>query len=86
MDRKQLIMEYLSKQIRIFRRKEKYTQEIMAEKLHIASRSYFDLEHGISGFSTMFLLYFIVLLSEEEAIRMIKNFRRMLRGSEGNAA
>lgn len=53
MDREQLVMDYLSRQVRIFRKKEKYIQE---------------------------------LLSEEEAIRMIKNFRKMLRGSEENAA
>ena len=67
-DGKQLVIKYLSNQIRIFRGREKYTQEIMAEKLHIASRSYFDLEHGISGFSTMSLIYFMVRGSGEVAV------------------
>lgn len=78
MEGKRLVMAYLSKQVRVFRRKEKYTQEIMAEKLHIASRSYFDLEHEISGFSAMSLIYFMVLLPEEEVLILVKNFKKML--------
>lgn len=86
MDGKQLLMSYLSRQVCSFRIRENYTQEIMAEKLHIATRSYFDLEHARSGFSTMSLIYFMVLLSDEELNALMKHFKVLLQRSEEDAA
>ncbi len=83
---KRLLMDYLSMQIRIFRGKEDLTQEKMAEKLHITPRSYFDLEHGKSGFSAMSLIYFLLLLSDEDIIKFIGNFRKLLQRSEKDVA
>lgn len=83
---KQLLTAYLREQIHVYRNKEGYTQEKMAEKLHIAPRSYFDQEHGKYGFSALSLTYFLLLLSEEEVLLFLNNFREILqrRGKDAN--
>lgn len=83
---KQLLMNYLRKEIHAFRDQEGYSQEMMAEKLHIAPRSYFDQEHGKYGFSALSLIYFLLLLPEDEVIIFLKNFRELLQRSGEDAA
>ena len=83
---KKLLMSYLRNQIHVFRDQEGYSQEKMAEKLHIAPRSYFDQEHGKYGFSALSLIYFLLLLSEDEVIIFLKNFRELLQMSGEDAA
>lgn len=83
---KQLLMSYLRKEIHSFRNQKGYSQEMMAEKLHIAPRSYFDQEHGKYGFSALSLIYFLLLLPEDEVIVFLKNFRKLLQRSEEDAA
>ncbi len=77
---KQLLMNYLRKEIHAFRDQEGY------EKLHIAPRSYFDQEHGKYGFSALSLIYFLLLLPEDEVIIFLKNFKELLQRSGENAA
>ena len=83
---KQLLMNYLRKEIHAFRDQEGDSQEMMAEKLHIAPRSYFDQEHGKYGFSALSLIYFLLLLPEDEVIIFLKNFKELLQRSGENAA
>lgn len=83
---KQLLMSYLRKEIHAYRDQEGFSQEMMAEKLHISPRSYFDQEHGKYGFSALSLIYFLLLLPEDEVIIFLKNFREVLQRSGEDAA
>lgn len=83
---KQLLMSYLRKEIHTYRDQEGFSQEMMAEKLHISPRSYFDQEHGKYGFSALSLIYFLLLLPEDEVIIFLKNFRKVLQRSGEDAA
>ena len=53
---KLLLKTYFQSCIEAFRHKEGLTQESMAEKLFISTRSYIDLEHGKSAFSLYMIL------------------------------
>ena len=52
------------------------TQEEMAEKLRITGRAYSDLERGIYCFSTVALIFLLLMLKEDE----MKEFLTALRG------
>lgn len=52
--------------VQSYRKKYGFTQEEMAEALHISVRSYWNQEHGEHGFSGSSVIYFLILLSPEE--------------------
>ena len=84
-DHKYLLQDFLRNQILDYRHQNRLTQEGMAEALHVSPRSYFDQEHGRYGFSAMSLVFFILLLSEEDLLKFFKNLRFILEGSEPDA-
>ena len=84
-DHKYLLQDFLRNQILDYRHQNHLTQEGMAEALHVSPRSYFDQEHGRYGFSAMSLVFFILLLSEEDLLKFFKNLRFILEGSEPDA-
>ncbi|HJC50983.1 MAG TPA: helix-turn-helix domain-containing protein [Candidatus Anaerostipes avistercoris] len=84
-DHKYLLQDFLRNQILDYRHQNHMTQEGMAEALHVSPRSYFDQEHGRYGFSAMSLVFFILLLSEEDLLKFFKNLRFILEGSEPDA-
>ncbi len=84
-DHKHLLQDFLRNQILDYRHQNHLTQENMAEALHVSPRSYFDQEHGRYGFSAMSLVFFILLLSEEDLLEFFKNLRFILEGSEPDA-
>lgn len=71
---KEFTKSYLAPQFKTWRKKWGFTQEAMAEKLWMASRSYADLERGKSGLSATTLLFFLGMLPEEEALQIVKGF------------
>lgn len=84
-DHKYLLQDFLRNQILDYRHQNHLTQEGMAEALHVSPRSYLDQEHGRYGFSAMSLVFFILLLSEEDLLKFFKNLRFILEGSEPDA-
>lgn len=71
----QLLKSFLRKQIYAYRINNHHSQERMSENLGISTRSYVDQEHGKMGFSALSLMYFILLLDEQEIIKFLKDFK-----------
>ena len=83
------IQPVLARMVGEIRRKRNYSQERMAECLRIATRSYSNLELGKSKFSGPSLLFFILMLTEEELLAMLRELCEAVRAydeSRGYAA
>lgn len=84
---KVFIREFLASWAVALRKSRKLTQEEMAEQLRITSRAYGDLERGKFCFSAIALLFFMVMLSDEELLSFRNEFRvRMSAFEQGEAA
>ncbi len=73
-----LLQKFLRNSIYNFRIQNRYTQEKMAELLGISPRSYIEQEHGKYGFSALSLIFYLLILSEEEVYVFLEQFRRDL--------
>lgn len=73
---KTLLKAFLSERARAIRSARSLTQEEMAEKLHITSRAYGDLERGKYCFSANALLYFLLMLEYDEVQDFLDRFRQ----------
>ena len=82
---KLLLRVLLRKELLDYRRGNGDTQERMAEKLHISTRSYADLEHGKYGVSTVTLLFFLNLLSDAEKVQLVDAFMLQVKEVDENA-
>lgn len=71
-----LLRAFLTEQIKTRRKALHWTQETMAEKLRISPRSYISLEQGKSGCSAATLMFFLLILSDQELLRLCAAFRR----------
>ena len=83
---KSMAKEYLQSHVKMKRWEMGVTQEKMAEYLRIACRSYSDLESGRYCCSATSLLFFLLMLTENEVKDMIDEFREMVFQIENNAA
>ena len=77
-DYKLLLREQFSAQIKASRNVRKLTQEEMAEKLHITSRAYSDLERGRSCCSAIALLFFLLMLKSDELEDFLNRLRKQI--------
>lgn len=77
---------YLIPMLKPWRTARGLTQENMAEKLRMSSRSYAALERGESGLSATTLLFFLALLSDEELLRVVRGFLSMVLWKEQHEA
>ena len=73
---KSTLRSFLSEFASSLRKSRGMTQEEMAEKLRITGRAYSDLERGIYCFSTVALIFLLLMLKEDE----MKEFLTALRG------
>ena len=64
----------------------KLTQEAMAESLRISPRSYAYLEKGSNGCSATTLMFFFLVLTGEEILQMLADFRALVEAEEYVAA
>jgi len=71
---KDLLQEFLAERFKDCRTENRFTQEVMAEKLHISPRSYAYLEGGTYGCSAATLMFFFLILSDEEVIQLRLEF------------
>ena len=74
-----LLRVFLTEQIKSRRKALHLTQESMAEKLRISPRSYISLEQGKSGCSAATLMFFLLILSNEDLLQLFAAFRRRLK-------
>lgn len=82
-----LLKTFLSKRVYDYRMELQYSQEHMAEILHITPRSYIDLEHGKYNFSTLTFIFFLMSLPENEVLNLLHDFRALMeRGNHNDAA
>ena len=72
---KLLLQGILTDRILVYRTDNHYTQEQMAELLHISPRSYFDIEHGKYCCSAITLIFFLLILSKTEVSDFLDDFR-----------
>ena len=73
---KMLVKEFLAEYTDALRKLRSLTQEEMAEQLHITSRAYGDLERGKYCFSTISLLFLLLMLSNDELKDLLNEFRK----------
>lgn len=64
--------------IREFRIKMELTQEKLAEKLCLSTRNYQKLERGVHKPSTITIILFLYLLSDQEIISFTRSFGQMV--------
>ena len=65
----------ISRKIYEYRIQNSYSQELMAEKLNISPRSYWEQEKGKSGFSGKTICRLLCLLSPEEIDSLVHCLR-----------
>lgn len=73
---KMLAKKFLSEYADMLRELRHLTQDEMAEQLRITSRAYGDLERGKYCFSAISLLFFLLMLSDEELATFFESFRK----------
>lgn len=83
---KALAKEFLSEYVNTLRKVRNLTQEEMAEKLRISSRAYGDLERGKYCFSTIALLFLLLMLNDEELKSFLEGFHSKVRSLEQKEA
>ena len=79
-----LLRVFLTEQIKSRRKVLHLTQEAMAENLRISPRSYISLEQGKSGCSAATLMFFLLILSNDELLCLFAAFRRRVEEEDGH--
>ena len=79
-----LLRSFFRARLLACRRARSCTQEDMADRLHIAPRSYIKLEHGVCSCSACTLLFFLLYLSEPDALLFLEEFRTMVSEEDGH--
>ena len=79
---KQLIRTFFSEAVGVIRRSKGMTQEEMAEKMRISCRAYGDLERGKYSFSTIALIFFLLMMDSGEIIELLEAFRKKVKEME----
>lgn len=78
-----LLLAYLPSQALKVRKSAKLTQEKMAEKMHMARRSYSALERGENGFSATSLLILLSMLPDDASVHeLISGFMEQVQAAE----
>ena len=81
--RKRLLQAFLSDQAKNYRKENGLSQEAMSELLHIAARSYCDLEHNRACFSGITLMAFLSMMDEERLLEFHRDLCVLIkRGDE----
>ena len=73
-----LLRDFLSEYVDALRKRKELSQENMAEQLRITSRAYSDLERGKYCFSTVPLLFLLLMLDDDELRNLLDRFRESI--------
>ena len=74
--------ECLREQVCSYHREKGQSKEWMAARLHVDPRSYSDQEKGEYGFSALSFLFFLMLKSDEEAVSLLHELRKLMNENE----
>lgn len=69
-----------------YRHKNNFTQEEMAERLHISARAYSDLERGRFFWSARAMIWFLFLLDDSAKVALIRDFETAAKRAERETA
>ena len=83
---KSLLQKQFPRQVKALRQTRGLTQEEMAERLHITSRAYSDLERGCSCCSALVLLFFLLMLKSDELEEFLNRLRKQIQVFEQKEA
>lgn len=75
-----LLLAFLLGRIEDCRRSRHVTQETMAEWLRISPRSYGYIKAGTYGCSATTLMFFLLVLTEEEVVQLRLDFLALVEG------
>lgn len=75
---KEALQQLLKNKLLNFRADHEYSQEHIAELLHISPRALFDLESGKYGFSALTLMFFLSVMKESEVETLLTDFRSLV--------
>lgn len=81
-----LLKEFLTVRVHSYRLTLQCSQERMAEKLRISPRSYIDLERGKYGFSATTFAFFLLILSEEDVLNLLRSLRKLIEEEDSHDA
>lgn len=79
---KTLLQVFLHNSIYTYRKEKGYSQERMAELLHISPRSYIDQEHGKYSFSALSVIFFLISIPEELVLSLLRAFKKLVQEEE----
>ena len=77
-----LLLDFWVVRVREFRVKIGFSQEILAEKLHVNVRNYQKLERGLHKPSAITLLLFLNLLPDQEILAFVHTFGRLAKAGQ----
>ena len=77
-----LFLDFWVVRVREFRVKIGFSQEILAEKLHVNVRNYQKLERGLHKPSAITLLLFLNLLPDQEILAFVHTFGRLAKAGQ----
>ena len=80
---KEILRKFFSEYVGALRNRRGLTQEQMAEKLRITGRAYSVLERGIYCFSTVALVFLLLMLEEGEIKELLSSLRDEIEKVEG---
>lgn len=72
------LRSYMGKELLAYRKENGLSQERFAQMLKISVRSYIDLEHGTAFPSAITLLWFFLLLDEQEMLSVLATIEEYL--------
>lgn len=75
---KTLFRDFFAVKFKKYRFKHDLSQEQMAERLHISTRSYSDIERRIYGISAQTLVMYMLIISEDELQQLILDLRKLM--------
>ena len=77
-----LFLDFWVVRVREFRVKMSFSQERLAEKLHVNVRNYQKLERGVHKPSAITLLFFLNLLPDQEILAFVHTFGRLAKAGQ----
>ena len=77
-----LLLDFWVVRVREFRVKIGFSQEILAEKLHVNVRNYQKLERGVHKPSAITLLLFLNLLPDQEILAVVHTFGKLAKAGQ----
>ena len=72
-----LLLDFWVVRVREFRVKMSFSQERLAEKLHVNVRNYQKLERGVHKSSAITLLLFLNLLPDQEILAFVHTYGKL---------